>query len=163
MKSVYLAGPITGLDYGGATDWRRDAIQSLAEAGIVGLSPMRGKEYLSHLEPISGTGEEYAHMGLLSLPRGVMTRDRWDATRADVVLVNLLGAKRVSIGTVMEIAWADAKRIPIIGIMEPGNVHEHMMLNEALGYKVETLDEGLHIAKVMLGLPKQLTRGAGSR
>jgi hypothetical protein len=36
-----------------------------------------------------------------------MTRDRFDATRCDVLLVNLLGAERVSIGTMMEVAWAD--------------------------------------------------------
>ncbi|MGZ5095552.1 MAG: hypothetical protein ACXWCH_30925, partial [Burkholderiales bacterium] len=81
----------------------------------------------------------------------VMTRDRFDATRCDVLLVNLLGTTRVSIGTVMEIAWADAKRIPIVVAMEPqGNPHEHMMIAEAIGFRVPTLDEALHIVKAII-------------
>lgn len=149
-KLVYLAGPITGLSYGGATDWREHARGVLAPE-ITGLSPMRGKEYLASIEKISGTGEEYAHMGCLSLPRGVMTRDRFDCTRCDVLLVNLLGAKAVSIGTVMEIAWADSVRTPIVCAIEPtGNPHEHMMIQEALGYRVPSLNEALHIVRAIL-------------
>lgn len=151
MKTVYLAGPIGGLSYGECTDWRHDAIDVLAADGIVGLNPMRGKEYLSHLQSISSTGHEYAHLGVLALPRGVMTRDRFDATRCDVLLVNLLGAKRVSIGTVMEIAWADSRRTPIVCAMEKeGNIHEHMMISEAIGFRVPTLEEALYLVKAIL-------------
>jgi nucleoside 2-deoxyribosyltransferase len=152
MKNVYLAGPITGLDYKGCTDWREYAKADLAGAGIAGLSPLRAKEYLAALPgPISGTGEEYAHLGVMSLPRGVMTRDRFDATRCDVLLVNLLGAKAVSIGTVMEIAMADAVRTPIVCAMEPsGNPHEHMMIAEAIGFRVPSIDEALHVVKAIL-------------
>src|SRR5689334_14211258 len=94
---VYLAGPITGLSYAGSTDWRHYAINKLANAGIKGWSPMRGKEYLAQLEKISGTGEEYVHLGAMSTPKGVINRDRWDATRCDLLLANLLGATQVSI------------------------------------------------------------------
>ena len=152
MTSVYLAGPITGLKYGEATDWRHQVIDELYMIGIKAYSPMRGKEYLAKLEgAISGTGEEYAHLGVLSLPRGVMTRDRFDATRCDVLLVNLLGAKAVSIGSVMEIAWADAYRIPIVCVMEErGNPHEHMMIHEAIGYRVASLEAAVHVIKAVL-------------
>ena len=148
---VYLAGPISGCSYKGCVDWRKAAIEELAMYGIHGVSPMRGKEYLSHLSNISPDGTDYAHLGVLSLPRGVITRDRFDTMRSSVVLMNLLGAERVSIGTMMELAWADAARIPVVCAMEAtGNVHEHMMVNEAIGYKVPTLDEALHIVKAML-------------
>jgi hypothetical protein len=149
--TVYLCGPITGLSYNDCTDWREGAVKDLAEHGIRGLSPMRGKDYLRHLETISGTGEEYAHLGVLSTPRAVLTRDRWDSTRCSMLLANLLGAKAVSIGSVMEIAWADLARIPIIcAIEETGNPHEHMMLKEAIGFRVPTLAEALHVAKAAL-------------
>jgi len=38
---VYLAGPITGLTYNGATTWREDARSYLAAKGITAYSPMR--------------------------------------------------------------------------------------------------------------------------
>lgn len=151
MKTVYLAGPIAGLSYRGCTDWRHTAAADLHPHGIAALSPLRGKEYLAHLESISSDGKEYAHLGVLATPRGVMTRDRFDAMRCDVLLVNLLGAKKVSIGTVMEIAWADARRTPIVcAIEDTGNPHEHMMISEALGFRVTTLAEALHVVKAIL-------------
>jgi len=150
MKSVYLAGPISGLNFDACTGWRTQAKAFLAAHGITAFSPLRGKEYLASLPSISGTGENYAHLGVLATARGVMTRDRFDATRCDVLLVNLIGCTKVSIGTVMEIAWADLKRTPIVCAMEPGNVHEHMMIHEAIGFCVDTLDEALHTVKAIL-------------
>ena len=149
---VYLAGPISGLNYGDATDWR-DYAKKVFEPEVHALSPMRNKEFLRHLDDISGHGEEYKHMSPLATARGVMTRDRFDCTRCDVLLVNLLGAKRVSIGTVMEIAWADLSRIPIVLCMEAeDNPHRHMMVMEAIGYHVENLDDGVALVKAVLGV-----------
>jgi hypothetical protein len=148
---VYLAGPITGLNYGGCTDWRKYAIAELAPHGIKGLSPMRGKEYLEGLDWISGTGEEYAHMSVLSTGRAVMTRDRFDCTRCSMVLMNLIGAKQVSIGTMMELAWADGARVPVVCAIEPeGNVHEHMMVREAIGFRCASLEEALLMVRAVL-------------
>lgn len=153
MSQVYLAGPITGLSFQGCTDWRNYAIERLSEFGVQGLSPMRAKEYLAQLETISGHGREYQHLGVFATSRGVMTRDFWDCTRCDIVLVNLLGAKAPSLGTVMEIAWAFQARIPVVcAIEKEGNPHEHMMIHEAIGFRVESLDEALNVALAMFAV-----------
>ena len=147
MKNVYLAGPITGQTFGECTDWRQFAIKELASAGITGLSPMRAKDYLKNETFV---GDEYQDT-VLSSSRGIITRDRWDTTRCDLILVNFLGAERVSIGTVMEMAWADACRTPSIVVMKPeGDLHDHSMLREVTGFRVETLEEGLEVAKAIL-------------
>jgi nucleoside 2-deoxyribosyltransferase len=151
MTIIYLAGPITGLDYAGATDWRIRAKKELEAVGLRTFSPMRGKEYLAHVTEFTADGDAYKELGVLSSNRGIITRDRFDATRCDVLLANLHGARKVSIGTVMEIAWADAHRIPIVCVMEPsGNPHEHGMITEVIGYRVETLDAALHVIKAIL-------------
>ncbi|MEO5867253.1 MAG: hypothetical protein ABIS14_12830 [Sphingomonas sp.] len=153
--TVYLAGPISGCSYEGATDWRERAMCQLAEAQIKGLSPMRAKEYLKGVGGdvgFSSTCEEYGHLSPLSGPRGIMTRDRFDATRCNVLLVNLLGAAKVSVGTVMEIAWADLKRTPIVVAIEAdgSNPHEHAMVNEAIGFRCASLDEACDVTKAIL-------------
>lgn len=151
QPTVYLAGPITGLNYAGCTEWREEVSSQLGLAGIKAFSPLRAKAYLASLAVLSGHGAEYAHMGVMSQARAVMTRDRFDATRCDVLFVNLLGATQPSIGTVMEIAWADLKRIPIVCAIEAsGNPHEHMMVNEAIGFRVPTLEEAIHVTKAIL-------------
>ena len=148
---VYLAGAITGLSYDGCTDWRKQVKEELGEAGIEAFSPMRAKEYLSHVEKLTADCDAYAALSALSSNRGIMTRDRWDATRCDLLFVNLLGTAKASIGTCMEIAWADLGRRPIVCAMEPtGNPHEHGMILEAIGFRVPTLEEAITITKAIL-------------
>lgn len=152
-RSVYLAGPITGKSYDEATDWRAVAKDRLGQSGIEALNPMRGKEYLSHIKEFTADGDKYKPFSVMSSNRGIMTRDHYDATNCDVLLVNLLGADRPSIGTCMEIAWAWENSIPIVAVMEPtGNPHEHGMILEAIGFRVETLEEAFHIIRMILNV-----------
>jgi nucleoside 2-deoxyribosyltransferase len=92
---VYLAGPIGGLSYNEATNWRDQAATDLAPFGIKCLSPMRGKDYLREEAILKGTGYDDT---LLSNNRAIVTRDRMDVTNCDALLMNLLGAPQVSIG-----------------------------------------------------------------
>jgi nucleoside 2-deoxyribosyltransferase len=141
-KKVYLAGPISGLTYDQGQDWREYVASLLAARGIEAFSPLRAKGYLRSVGVIEQGYEDTP----LSTDHGITTRDRWDVQTADAVLFNLLGARRVSIGTMIEYGWADAHRIPIITVIEPkGNIHEHPMLRDVTGFRVATLLEGIEI------------------
>ena len=142
---VYLAGPITGLSYAGATDWREAATLRLARSAIKALSPLRGKLYLEGMTDIPDSLDVP-----LSTPKGITTRDRWDCLRCDVLLVNFLGATKVSIGTCMEIAWVDTRHIPIVIAMEEGNPHSHAMIRECAGFILPDLDQALSYVEAML-------------
>ena len=85
----------------------------------------------------------------LSTSAGTTTRDRWDSMRCDVMLVNVIGAERISVGTCIELGWADAARVPIVLAMDEGNVHDHLIVRGVAGYVVTTLDEAIN---VVLGL-----------
>lgn len=151
MKTVYLSGPITGLTYDEGQDWRDWVYRELATVGVHGLSPLRGKDYLRKEGVLT---DKYLNIHPLSTPKGIVTRDRNDTINADVMLVNVLGAERVSIGTVMEIGWADLARVPIVLVMEPGNVHDHAMVTEVAGFITSDLDESIDIVLTILGVPK---------
>lgn len=148
--TVYLSGPISGLDYKGCTDWRDAARRSLAFADIDGVSPMRGKEFLRDCGKIEDKTQEVLEHAM-SQDAAIVTRDRWDTARCDFMLCNLLGATRVSIGTMVELGWADAARVPVVLVMEPsGNPHEHAFVRQLCGYRVETLDEALDLLAAAL-------------
>ena len=151
MYKIYLAGPVGGCNYDECTTWRDVWIDSFNYKyyGAECINPMRGKEYLKDETDIDSV--EYDTP--LSCPKGVYMRDRWDAMRCDLLVVNLLGARKPSLGSVMEIAWADAVGTPIIVIMEDkGNVHEHILINEACGFRVDTVDKARHLAASILNL-----------
>lgn len=157
MRTIYLAGPITGESFSGCTSWREYA-KKLLNPGIIGLSPLRGKEYLANEANIGDSYEDIP----LSSSRGIITRDFFDVQNCDMVLAYLKGAKRASLGTVMEIAWAYAFRKPLITVIEPsvfeatgtlasaGNVHEHAMIREATSYRVDELEKAIAIANAVL-------------
>ena len=169
MKKVYLAGPITGMAWSQSEDWR-DALKSKARKihitdsdggmrvkvkypfeNVRFFSPLRGKDYLKNVDTIKDSYDEHK----FSTGKSIMLRDHYDVQTADAVIVNLIGATRVSIGTVMEIAWAYAYRKPVICIIEEpekqeigfaassGNIHEHAMLNEAIWWRAKDIDEAL--------------------
>lgn len=145
MYKIYLAGGISGLSYDESVAWREYA-KSRFLPNIIGLSPMRGKSYLAQEKSI---GDHYSDT-LLSTARAITTRDHFDTKRADLLLINLLNAPKVSIGTMIEIGWASAYRVPIIVVMDEGCVHDHAMVRECASFIVKTLDEGIHIVNAIL-------------
>lgn len=147
---VYLSGPIAGLSYNGATSWRSMVRGMLANHNIQALDPMRGKEYLWGKQVLEACDGDESH--LMSTPRAITTRDRWDCMRADVVLVNLLQAdqlSRLSLGTIMEVAWADAQRIPIVCVRKD-DTYNHPMFNDVIGFECRDLPDAVDLIREML-------------
>lgn len=144
---VYLAGPITGHTYDDASDWRSAAERRLRVGGLDTASPLRCKEYL---RPVGVLEKNYHDLNVLSGPKGITTRDRNDVMRCDLVLAYMLDAERVSIGTMIELGWADAFRKPIVLVEEKGGLHDHEMASTVAGFQVPTLDEALDIAIAIL-------------
>lgn len=148
MKTMYLCGPITGLSTTEARHgWREQIINELQ--GIVEcISPLRHYNHLKHVTELSALGNP---QHVLTSPRGLTTRDRFDTNRSDLLFCNLLNTTRVSIGSVGELFWADAYRIPTIVCMEEeGNLHDHAMINEITGFRCTSLDEGIETARAIL-------------
>ncbi len=152
---VYLAGPIKGLNYDEATTWREKAIASFKDLGIDAMSPMRAKAYL---KPLHSVGQDVIdskpnmyEQFPLSTNKAILSRDFNDCSRSNAVIMYLKGAKTVSIGSVMEVAWAHAARVPVILVMEKsGNIHEHGLLTEACNFRVETLEEAIQVVSAVL-------------
>lgn len=146
-KNVYLAGPISGLSYDEATGWRNMVTQHLAERGIKCHSPLRGRAF----NPSEWDTSMPMGNPLLSDIRGMFARDRFDATHCTVLFVNLIGAKRVSLGSCMEIAWANLLQIPVVLCMEcAGNIHENTFMLEAVDYRVASVEDGITVVTSFL-------------
>lgn len=139
-RKVYLAGAIGGLTYDQSVDWREYVKKRLDDYNIVGLSPMRAKHYLAAANVLDNT-DHYDNP--LSTDRGVTARDRFDVMNCDLVLFNLLGAPRVSIGTCIEFGWADAYRKPKVVLYDA--MHDHCMIRDLADFVVKDLEEAIHV------------------
>lgn len=148
MKAVYLAGPITGCDIGEANNWRRRAMDALHDVGIRGISPLR-------CEPLHGEryglGNEDPRFGTA---RAIASKNFLDVQMCDVTLCYLsteLNQRRLSIGTVIELAWAHALRKPTILVTDYPLLIEHPVVQANASWIVPTLVEGLDVAIGILG------------
>lgn len=162
-KTIYLAGPITGLSYEAARLGWRVEFKALLPEHILALSPMRGKDYLVDEGILAGDANMYPEH-LMSTPSGIVCRDRNDVKNCDVMVANFLGADRASVGTAIEFGWADAFVKPIVMIIEPDgliekkgmhafevtNPHWHGMMNEMAGYVTHTVEEAAHVCTHLL-------------
>lgn len=131
-KLVYLAGPISGCSQEQILGWRALAEETLSDYGIRTLCPIDVK---SNWDAI---GE------------AAILRDKIDVQRCDIVLMNLLGASYVSIGTMVELGWADAYGKPVVLVMEPGNVHTHGFVRSLARFKCSSLAEAFETIKTIL-------------
>jgi nucleoside 2-deoxyribosyltransferase len=147
MSKIYLCGQITGLSYKDACfGWRAQVHDAVHHLGVECISPMRGKSELSEVRTLSPLGDPDS---VMSTAKAINTRDRWDVQRSDIIFCNLLHMDRVSIGSMIEFGWADAFRIPILCCIERngGNLHEHGMVQDLIGWRCGSLEEGIEVVK----------------
>jgi nucleoside 2-deoxyribosyltransferase len=143
-KLVYLAGPISGVATSEATSWRGQ-FKALLKPDIQCLSPVRDQIDSSPDYPL--TMEKVRH------GKGSVSRDRMDIMRSDLVVVNFVGAKGVSIGSVGEMFWADAYRKPVVLIIEddkPDNPHFHLFILELASWRFASLEQAAQKVNVIL-------------
>jgi nucleoside 2-deoxyribosyltransferase len=141
MTDVYLAGPIAGLSYGDAVAWRAQAKRAFENAGITAYSPMRAKEALAGMGPLAGAWESPSYDPLS--PHSVFKRDMADIYRADVILANLAGAEKVSIGTMIELGVAHQLQIPIVVVLRPADIHWHIFVLEVATRVCPTIEDAI--------------------
>lgn len=141
---VYLAGPIKGHSYDTVVEWRDVATAQLMP-GILALSPMRHKMHLADERRI---GDAYEQQ--LSTASAIVARDRNDVRRCDLVLAYLLGYDDVSIGTCIEVGWADAFRKPLVVVMNEGDAHWHGMIRQIAAEVFPSLGEAAQFTRAFL-------------
>lgn len=149
MLTVYLAGAMTGLQMAQANGWRKRVSAELERAGITCLSPLRGESW----RPTDVIGD----LRFASVDKAIVRRDRFDVRRADVILMNLGDAETVSLGSMVEMGWADSWGKPIIVVLDPHRArdpHDHPFLREIATYIVGTLDEAVALILTLAGSQK---------
>lgn len=151
MKTVYLAGPITGCDFNTCTDWRREVRAALAPE-IEAFDPMRGKEYLAQEACIR---DSYPSQ-VMSSEKGLFHRDLHDVMSCDLLLINFIGATTKSLGTIAEMSWAYLLRKPIVVAIEDNldlqklNPHEHAFMRQMCPFRLNNMIDAVEVTRSIL-------------
>lgn len=146
IMKIYIARPMAGHTYEELAQNYQETADMLRGMGYEVYHAMCGKSYLKNDTCFKAVGyDEYP----LSNNHAIMERDHWMCQTADVLFVNLLGCKRVSIGTCFELAWAHHMGKHTVVCMEKDNLHRHAFVIEAADVLYETFNEGMdYLAKL---------------
>lgn len=148
MKTVYLAGPVTDCTEGEAKDWREVVRERLHVYGIRSISPVRceparGERYtLSNQDPRFGTA------------RAIASKNFADVQMCDMALCYMpqsMMKRRLSLGTLVELAWAHALRKPTILVSEYPLLMDHPVVQACANWPLSTLDEACEVLIGILG------------
>lgn len=142
---IYLAGPIRGLTYDKAVDWRDHYAEAIRRMGHTPLSPMRGKEGLRGQGKIKSAYEDIP----MSSSKGIYGRDCFDTRECKVTVARLLEADEASIGTCMEIQRAHDYGRYVLVVMEKNSIHRHPFVTQAASLVVETDEQALEVLEVL--------------
>lgn len=148
MKTVYLAGSITDCNTGEANNWRQFMQKTLAQHGIRGISPLRceplhGERYaLSSQDPRFGTAKAIASKNFLDVQLCDMTC---------CYMPRDINERRLSVGTLMELAWAHALRKPTILVSDYPFVTEHPVVQANASWTLATLAEACDVIIGVMG------------
>lgn len=157
-RFIYLAGPIAGCSYKEATDWR-EAVQEDFLPGIVGISPMRLKEWCKRTRKIRDV-KQYAKIAdeqewlISGESHAIRARDFNDVRTCDMVfayLPKVLNDRRPSWGTSIEIGWASAQQKPLVLVTDDKNLSNHPLVRESAGWIVPDLGTGVQVVNSVFG------------
>ena len=146
MGRVYLAGPMATRTYGECVDWR-DKMRELCETHIRFLSPLRGLEYFMETEelPLEVDGD------IMNRGAAIIAKCRMDVRRADAVVAYFPDEnQRTSIGSMVEIGWADMLQTPVIVIRSDKEMaHDHPFVEHLAGWTVDSIEEAAAVLNVL--------------
>lgn len=153
-KFIYLAGPIADCTLKEATTWRNFVTERFVD-NIIGISPMREKAANLNVGSgrISGDGKAYADT-LMSNQPAIFQRDKFDCATADGVLAYLpkeMNDRRPSLGTVIELGWANARDIPIVLVTDDPYYANHPLVMGCCGWIVDDLELGIQVINNIFG------------
>lgn len=147
---VYLAGPISGKGYDEVVEAYKIKSDTLKNMGYEILCPMTGKSYLRN--EVNLKEKDYTFP--VSTNHAIFERDKFFVSSCDIVLADLSNSgDRVSIGTMMELAWASMLGKHTVIILPKENIHRHAFVLESADIVFETLEEAYkYLNDLILGI-----------
>ncbi len=126
---IYIAGSITGQNGEDVIAYFKNTEAKLNGLGYKVFSPILGKDLIR--TEISIKAADYSNSPLIT-NHAIIERDRWMVSTADIIYSNLtMSGSRISIGSMMELAWAHQLGKHSIVAMQPDNIHWHAFVLEA--------------------------------
>jgi nucleoside 2-deoxyribosyltransferase len=146
---IYIGGRISGLSYDEVANYFNTTKKELQDAGYYVYSPMTAKNAIR--TEVKLRSEGYGNPE--STNHAIFERDKWAVQQADIFYLNLTACEKdkwVSIGGMMELAWASMLGKHTVVSMSKENIHQHVFVLEAADTVYETHEEAMDYLKKLI-------------
>lgn len=138
---IYLAGFISGQEYEKCAERFRKKQAIFKAHGFEVFMPLTSQKHLR-------VGFQIESKGYTEPPakdHAIFERDKWMVEQADIIFVDMIGDEtKVSIGMMMELAWASLLGKHTVACLKPDNpFHHHAFVYEAVDVLFEDRDEAI--------------------
>ena len=133
MDSVYLCGPISGLGKREMTVWRNEAKSRLVKVGYRVHDPLTGEK---DLWPEHNIDSKHKTKCPPSVAGATLAKDMAQVINSDIIIANLKGAIKVSIGSCFELAWGLILNKYCIVVKGKRGVHAHPWIDKSQRFKI---------------------------
>lgn len=136
MKTVYLGGAFAEFTAQEVVA-KQAEMQQLLGADIICHKPMHRDDYPAELGDLLGTTLTH--------------RDHHQIRQSAVLILDFLGAKKVSAGSMIEIGWATELGKPVVMIAEPDNINMHVMARNLVTFIATNRAQAAAVVRTLLG------------
>jgi len=143
---IYISRPISGCSYDDVVSWYEDTAKELRASGYDILMPMTGKKSLR--TEIKFKSHGYGNP--TSTNHAIFERDKWMTENCDIFITYLTSADIVSIGSMMELAWASLLGKHTIVIIGEENIHKHAFVLEAADIVLPDYESAMDYLKTFI-------------
>lgn len=146
---VYCAHPISGETWDEVVNYYNDIKEKLETLGFRVLQPMTGKscmrtEVKERFQPVN-------FKAVLASNHAIYERDQWMVRNCDVLFLDLTKSERISIGCMMELAWASLLGKYTVVVMADDNIHKHVFTLEAADVIFPNTEDALEYLEKFIG------------
>lgn len=147
---LYLAGPIAGCSLEEAKGWR-EIVKTNLNPNISCINPIRNTKEWDKNGTASIEGQSDCPT---VATRALAVRSYMDVRRSNGIfcyLPKFMNERRPSVGTIMEIAYGHALGIPTLLVTDDDYFKRHPLMQECVGWNVNTIEEGIYVANTIFG------------
>ncbi len=145
MLKIYYARPISGCSPQTVLDGYKNAARLFDGATV--LTAHTCNVPLRFVRDKFPSGARF-HPG--TSDHAIVKRDYWMVNQADLVYVDLMGAERVSIGCMMELAWAHQLGKHTVVALEKDNIHDHVFVLETADMRFTSEGQAIKYVQDMI-------------
>jgi nucleoside 2-deoxyribosyltransferase len=150
MLKIYYARPISGCSPQTVFDEYENAIRLFDGATV--LTARACNVPLRFVRDKLPSG---ARFHPATSDHAIVKRDYWMVNQADLVYVDLLFAKKVSIGCMMELAWAHQLGKHTVVVLEKDNIHDHAFVLETADMRFTSGGQAIKYVQNMIQVYKK--------